>query len=1617
MALASTGRNRIYIIPILFLLVQTIALAQPKNDHYTKAIAITIPDSGWAKGRVQSEQSGFKGATIDINEPFSILHHQTGLDQKSVWYSFELPTARNIKISLLQEHLNIENNKAGFTVYASQNTPPSERNMFLSPPMSVAQFGSSSFCCFAKGKYLIQVVARSSVVDSVYLQLEVKRSCGSYNSLKNAADLNSGSVHFSDLSCAGLDSLGELKNGLGLKTNYVFYGKFETPAYFDQLYMNMEISKNRGYELYEIVDSTNKVYSKVLSRKVKDTTDAILQLKCGRLKRSTAYFFKFYTNTAFSIFRFDIRGKYPTKAANPTNLLSPYVMGKLVEDTYTVEDYYSCNPKAYKYLCPDQNKLFTDTIYGRKRYIDTIKSGYWCTFTIESYMNIDVMVGGDNVSDTGFYLGRYFVYKGDARNGPCNLRLLHYNGFGRRYSECLRAGTYSIFVGFWSKRLVTIKIDSIYSNLVVDDYNLGLGVKVRLNLKNLLPVRHSLFSDTLYPANLWHILNRWGYATRKTPPDHFGGTSQTFYLNKTKTTGNFSFCKFYLDQASYLRIVSTTPVRNTSMVLCGDISKGSRSLYADSILGAPYINYRGYDSPGKVDTGWYTIISWVPGIDTCSNIRPVAQYEIFARPNPFKWICNYKFDRPHLACKLNQGNEIEIKDDSRANNTATYTLYICKENYKKQASPNIYNPADNAKYFRYLAYSVFTITKSMSMYAYNFGLRYQLLRGSILKDSVGIFNDKNVIIERNSSINKCLLERGTYTVIAGSNSSFSNISYTFKKYFKPAHNWARTALDLGELTNTESKSLITPFSCHNTADSTHVGYNNKISQRNFWATASLNKPGVYEIKLYGIGIQNSYIYADTIHPQLNFGDQKKLNMVDSGSTLKLMANGSLYYNKDKPGVERLYFVAYHNNGIVNNNEFGSTDLIFNYKLTIDSLATEKGDYCNNAISTTLTDTLTHELKVWNSIHSLGEGYGEQNKTIYLLDDITTKYYKTTWFKVSINNLEGYNLQLGYDYYSTGTVVYFGSCEALTPIAIMGNGIGNAINCIGKGDYYIQKFYGKENKGFSLERVKLRENSQACKPINTQEVLANFATEGGCNNEPVVFKNLSTQGSNVQYEWQFGDGSSSNEMEPTHQYKLTKNKDSLWVQLVVSNKKTQASDTVRKPIFISKNFLFVPLPSDTVIFCEDSLTIHPFKNSDKIWFSWAIYDGTIHKGKKGLPVFWPYHYKSQITYYMEYANCSASDSFDLYSEKLNPGQLRDYGKICQPGDTTTIGTLFKTRGITYNWSTGDTSYAITVDTIGEYWLERALNHCHDTITFSVQYIDTPGIYKRMPPCENDSLRLQGSSNFLVIDGSDTSKYLYLRGRKTIPFTFIYQSNDTKRICLIADTLHFDSIISFAHKLHDTLLCANEKITLDAGQPAESYVWNTGSKNQQIVIDTAGRYVVISKLSYCIMKDKATVKLPPDMLPTDTNICDSITPFQITSVKANKYNWNNGSNSRSIVIKNFGSYILQAQYQSCLVTDTFQVTQNCPSQLFVPNAFSPNGDAVNPTFLAKGTHIEDFEMWIFARNGQVVYYSTDIAYGWDGMVNGEPAPLGSYYYVIKYTVGGNENIKNGQINLIK
>ena len=91
---------------------------------------------------------------------------------------------------------------------------------------------------------------------------------------------------------------------------------------------------------------------------------------------------------------------------------------------------------------------------------------------------------------------------------------------------------------------------------------------------------------------------------------------------------------------------------------------------------------------------------------------------------------------------------------------------------------------------------------------------------------------------------------------------------------------------------------------------------------------------------------------------------------------------------------------------------------------------------------------------------------------------------------------------------------------------------------------------------------------------------------------------------------------------------------------------------------------------------------------------------------------------------------------------------------------------------------------------------------------------------------------------------------------------------------------------------------------------------------------------------------------------------------------------------------------------------------PMKIFVPSAFTPNGDGNNETFQVKGQFITVASLTIYNRWGQAIFQTEDWKKGWDGNANGQLVEGGSYVYVVQATdTKGNAATQRGVVEVLR
>lgn len=133
------------------------------------------------------------------------------------------------------------------------------------------------------------------------------------------------------------------------------------------------------------------------------------------------------------------------------------------------------------------------------------------------------------------------------------------------------------------------------------------------------------------------------------------------------------------------------------------------------------------------------------------------------------------------------------------------------------------------------------------------------------------------------------------------------------------------------------------------------------------------------------------------------------------------------------------------------------------------------------------------------------------------------------------------------------------------------------------------------------------------------------------------------------------------------------------------------------------------------------------------------------------------------------------------------------------------------------------------------------------------------------------------------------------------------------------------------------------------------------------------------------------------------------FTNTSTNSVSCLWNFGDGSSSTVVNPNHTYASKSEYMVILYTISINGCKDSVMEmveikaeftLYIPNAFTPDGNGNNDYFTAKGDEISEFKMMIFDRWGELIFETDDIYKGWDGKANhgDEVSENGVYVYKI-------------------
>lgn len=599
-------------------------------------------------------------------------------------------------------------------------------------------------------------------------------------------------------------------------------------------------------------------------------------------------------------------------------------------------------------------------------------------------------------------------------------------------------------------------------------------------------------------------------------------------------------------------------------------------------------------------------------------------------------------------------------------------------------------------------------------------------------------------------------------------------------------------------------------------------------------------------------------------------------------------------------------------------------------------------------------------------------------------------------------------------------------------------------------------------------------------LPTQEQLPGFVSY--CQGLTIDFENNSYGGTN--YAWDFGVAGIttdvSNLFEPTYTYPAP----GVYQAMLVVNPGWPCTDTAYIDINVNNQLEIEFTSQDSLCIFGNNFDFVASSASPGVQYNWNFGPAASQNTATGQTVndisFTTTGF-IEVTLEGDIGSCQATYVDSIYIFPEPSAQIVLPANIECLGYTIDFDNISQNSN-TYEWDFGDLTTVTDVSAIGNpsytypgpgvYTVSLIAGSnatCKDTTTETIT-LNEPILVSFT---SEDSLCISGNSfNFDgTVSGPVNTVYTWNFG----PTASISSSNNIDEpavsfnqpgsVMVTLSGTHDNCFESVSHEIYlysepiidftiaPGLQCAPflaQFIDLSSAETGITYTWDFGDgttsneQNPSHLFSTSGNYPItltIETTSGCI---STLVQFEPDIvnarpfptaafsLSTDyTDICHSSITFTNESIDGFTYfYWFDDSTAFS-QNENPSHLYLHAgtHYPYQIVTNEWGCKDTTSSQLFIehytfyaPNTMTPDGDERNNIFLPQAyLGVEEYELKIYNRWGQLVFETNDLLEGWDGTnKSGRYVQDGTYIYKIELESCepiGSEKVITGHINVLK
>ncbi len=556
----------------------------------------------------------------------------------------------------------------------------------------------------------------------------------------------------------------------------------------------------------------------------------------------------------------------------------------------------------------------------------------------------------------------------------------------------------------------------------------------------------------------------------------------------------------------------------------------------------------------------------------------------------------------------------------------------------------------------------------------------------------------------------------------------------------------------------------------------------------------------------------------------------------------------------------------------------------------------------------------------------------------------------------------------------------------------------------------------------------------------------------CAPSNVMFDNTSVSGGpGFTSQWYFGDGTGSNQFEPTHLYTSS---GTYYVTLIVQDTGTcNFADSITRPLLVLSNSVGW-LPEEHICPGDNIQIGIPPTGDPTITYAWTpastLTDPTISN---------PYASPAQTTTYTVYVSNGVCTDTLWQTVTVHALEAWPYG------DTTTCTGLVNltansSGGATsFHWSSNpqftdwlnsspmDSSMSQTITGPATFYIMVSNNWCSAVDSVQVAFAVITGAPAiQQPLCHDDC---NGMASVVPQNGTAPFSYSWSTGSSNDTIfnlcagTYSVTITDGQS-CIAIQTIDLINPTPLTHTLSvfnnpcEEVCVGTINLNVSGSTPPYQFLWNNGQTgNPATGLCTGGPYVVtITDSHNCTSSDSAMIIMDYvfaglEVWADDDTIYEGqTTGLHATPINGCTYNWspaqyvaNNGSANTMVnppVTTTFYLSILDPY--GCEYTDTitiYVIDVICDEPyIYIPNAFTPNGDNKNDLFYLRTQQANDIYLVVFDRWGEKVFETYDQSVGWDGTFRGKALDPGVFVYYCEVICLNNEMfVKKGNVTLIR